>query len=324
MRITNSMMMNSMMINMNKNMSRMSKTEENLATGKKFLKPSDDPIGVSRSLRLNTDVANMAQFKRNAEDAESWLDTTEMAVNNVIDVLQRARELTVKATSDTNSLDERNAIATEISQLKDQLINIANTNYAGSYIFSGFKTNKPCIGEDGKYSFQENASDPAQTLKASEGIEFNVGIGDRIGINFTAQKLFGVMKTAAGTDDPINGSANVSTGDTPQTIAVFDQLIADLGRGDTEGIKKALNRMDIQLNNANAVRAEIGVKSNRLDLTMNRIEDDSINLQSLLSKNEDADIAEVIMNLKMQENIYKASLSGGANIIQPSLMDFLR
>ncbi len=107
-------------------------------------------------------------------------------------------------------------------------------------------------------------------------------------------------------------------------IQVFDDLIKDLNDGNTGGISNALNRLDIHFNNINAVRAEIGVKTNRLELTLNRIEDDTLNLKELLSKNEDADIAEVIMNLKMQENVYQASLSGGAKIIQPTLMDFLR
>lgn len=326
MRITNSMMLNSMMRNMGKNLSRMSKTEENLATGKKFLRPSDDPIGVSRSLRLNTEVANMEQFKRNAEDALSWMDTTEMAINNIVDVLQRARELTLSANNGSNSDDERKAIATEITQLKEQLINIGNTNYAGSYIFSGFKTNKPPIGADGKYSLQENTTDPSQTLSASEIIEFNVGVGDRMGINFTVQKIFGVITPTSTIDDPINASSSVSTNSASQMIEVFNQLIDDLQApgGDTAGISSGIARLDIQLDNANAARAEIGVKTNRLDLTINRINDNTINLKDLLSKNEDADIAEVIMNLKMQENVYKASLSGGARIIQPTLMDFLR
>ncbi len=74
----------------------------------------------------------------------------------------------------------------------------------------------------------------------------------------------------------------------------------------------------------NAIISEIGVKVNRVELTSNRILDDTLNLKDLLSKNEDADIAEVVMNLKLQEYVYQASLSGGAKIIQPSLVDFLR
>ena len=82
--------------------------------------------------------------------------------------------------------------------------------------------------------------------------------------------------------------------------------------------------MDKQLENVLAVRAEVGAKSNRVDLIKNRLQDDNYNFTVLLSKNEDADLAQVITNLKMDENVYRASLAAGARIMQPSLIDFLR
>ena len=327
MRITNSMMLNSMMRNMGKNLSRMSKTEEMLATGKKFSLPSDNPIGVSRSLRLNTDVANMEQYKRNTEDAASWMGTTETSLDNIVTVFQRARELTVQAANETNSKEERSAIGIEMSQLKNQIVSIANSTYAGSYIFSGFKTNQALMDGDGNYL-------PAD-LSKNETIEFNIGIGDRMAVNILPQKLFGVIgvKTA---DDPVDANAIINPtplpppalppplNKVPQMIQVFDDLIKGLQNNVTSDIKTGLVRLDIQFNNVNAVRSEVGVKTNRLELTLNRIDSDILNLKDLLSKNEDADMAEVIMNLKMQENVYQASLSGGAKIIQPTLLDFLR
>lgn len=118
-------------------------------------------------------------------------------------------------------------------------------------------------------------------------------------------------------------TSRVDTGDKSQLIAIFDQLIKDLRDDNTEGLSKGLSRIEKQSDNINAIRAELGVKMNRVELTTNRILDDTLNLKELLSKNEDADIAEVIMNLMMQEYVYKASLSGGARVIQPTLVDFL-
>lgn len=324
MRITNSMMVSNMMRNIGKNLVRMDKLQMNLATGKKFIKPSDDPIGVSRSLRLNTEVANLEQYKRNAEDALSWLDTTETALDNVVSVLHRARELTVQASSETNTVDERKAVAAEIDQLKEQLVKVGNTTYAGSYIFTGFKTNYPLFDNSGDYYFKNDPADPAQTLNASEIIEFNVGIAERIDVNFIGQRLFGTTAGGSTIDDVVDSTTAVTSGDSSQLIDVFEQLVTDLNADNSTGISDALNRLDTHFGNINAIRAEIGVKSNRLELTINRIEDDYLNIKDLLSKNEDVDMAEVIMNLKMEENVYRASLSGGAKIIQPSLVDFLR
>lgn len=315
MRITNGMMVNTLMRNLGNNLKRMDKTQQNLATGKKFINPSDDPIGVSRSLRLNTDLSVMDQYKRNVSDSQSWMETTEIALSNITEVLKRAKELTVQAASETYSVEQRTAIAGEIEQLKEQLISIANSNYAGSYVFSGYKTDKKLMNDLGVYDVG------GQTLSFSESIGINVGNGDRLGINFVGQRVFGI---GLGTG-PINVTGN-AIGDTSksQLIDVFDQLATDLKADDTPGISSALSRIESYMNNTSAVTAEIGVKGNRLELTSNRIEDDVVNLKSLLSKNEDADMAEIIMNLKNEENVYRASLSGGAKIIQPSLVDFIR
>jgi flagellar hook-associated protein 3 FlgL len=424
MRVTNGMMVNNMMRNITRNYSRMDKLQEMMATGKKFNRPSDDPIGVSRSLRLNTEVATMGQYKRNVDDTVSWLSSTEMAMDNIGEILKRAKELTVQAASDTNSVNERNAIAGEIKELRNQLVQIANTTYAGSYIFSGFKTDKPLLKTNGEYDIGGGK------LTGDEVIETNVGIGDRMGMNSIGQRIFGLcldpltdldlttsdsiaqhqsMKSkylsfpigsASGTITfemtyggntenislayPINtpgalvtnltGELNtafglgeitadivdnklvlesdngeffigdtatdleliglessqisvsrVESGDKSQLIAIFDTLVDDgLAVNNSDIIREAMSRIDAQINNINAVRGEIGVKTNRAELTNNRILDDTINLTDLLSKNEDADMTEVIINVKMQENVYRASLSTGARIIQPSLVDFLR
>ncbi len=417
MRVTNGMMVNNLMRNLSKNLGRMEKTQQQLSSGKKFINPSDDPIGVSRSLRLNTEIATMDQYKRNADDVKSWLSTTEMAVGNINEILKRAKELTLQAVNETNSISERAAIKEEIEELKNQLVQIGNTTYAGSYLFSGFKTDKPLLKSDGTYDLGGGTS----KLTLDEIIEVNIGVGDKIGENFIGQRLFGLLSSGTdldvtpaaslenkqsmkgsylssadlssinstdsfvinygGVNTTINftnapytdldalkadisaavsaagvtvdvvdnklvfeangkfsinsgteiGLANnqesvsrVDSGNKSQLIAVFDQLISDLGNDDTDGISKALSRIERQADNVNAIRAEIGVKTNRIELTTNRITDDTLNLKDLMSKNEDADIAEVIMNLKMEEYVYQASLSGGAKIIQPTLVDFIR
>jgi flagellar hook-associated protein 3 FlgL len=78
------------------------------------------------------------------------------------------------------------------------------------------------------------------------------------------------------------------------------------------------------MDNITRVRADVGARYNRLELTENRLSKNIYNFTKLMSENEDIDQAENIMLLKSEENVYQASLAGGARIIQPSLMDFLR
>ncbi len=185
MRITNNMLINNMMRNLNNNLKKMNKIQQKLSSGKKFQLPSDDPIGVSRSLKLNTDIAKIEQYKRNLDDAVSWLEITESAVAKVEDVLQRARELTVQAANGTNSDDDLKMISSEIEQLKDHLIKISNTTYAGRYIFSGYKTDVPLLDENGFYK--------PNTLHKDEISRYNVGVSDSIEVNVVGVRVFGKL-----------------------------------------------------------------------------------------------------------------------------------
>ena len=92
MRITNNMLISNMMLSLSNNLNRTQKYQEQLATGKKISLPSDDPIVASKSLKLRTDVAEIQQYKRNTDDATSWMDITESTMGQITDVFQRMRK----------------------------------------------------------------------------------------------------------------------------------------------------------------------------------------------------------------------------------------
>lgn len=302
MRITNNMLINNMLNNLNNNLNRMNKYQNQLATGKKISLPSDDPIVASRALKLRTDVAEIQQYKRNVDDANSWMDITETTLGQMGDVMHRVRELAVQAGNETNTPEDLDKIKQEMGQLKVQMVHLANTTYAGRYIFSGFKTDKALMDDNGVFLID---------ISNSEQIHFEIGIGDDIHINVTGSDLF-------------NNGTDAAAGDTSGLLATFDAIITALDAGDNEDVGNMLGHIDDDINNILRVRSGIGARMNRLELTANRLEDDFINFTSLMSKNEDADIAEVIMNLQNEENVYRASLSAGARVIQPSLVDFLK
>lgn len=143
MRITNSMMRNNSLWSINKNEELMNKYDRQISSGKKIQKPSDDPIVAVRALKFRTNVREIKQFKTNSEDATSWLSVNEQSMSNTINLLKRARDLTVQGASDIYSKEDRESIMAEFEQIKTQFMNEGNVNYAGRYIYSGFKTDKP-------------------------------------------------------------------------------------------------------------------------------------------------------------------------------------
>jgi flagellar hook-associated protein 3 FlgL len=118
--------------------------------------------------------------------------------------------------------------------------------------------------------------------------------------------------------------ATGATGDSPAMIQLFNDVIADMDAGNHKQISDFLDVFDAQIGNVLRCRADVGARQNRVDLSTDRMSMDEVNFTDLLSKNEDVDVAETIMNLKNEENVYQASLAGGARIIQQTLVDFLR
>lgn len=146
MRITNKMMTNNSMSHINTNKNLMSKLEEQYSSQKKIQRPSDDPIIAVRALKLRSNLAQLNQYyEKNIPDAKAWMEVTESAMKNVNGILTSINTYCNQGASDTLTKDDRNSIIQNITQLKDQIYQEGNTNYAGRYVFTGYKTDNSLI-----------------------------------------------------------------------------------------------------------------------------------------------------------------------------------
>lgn len=314
MRITNGMLTNNMLSNLNSNLNRMERYQNQGATGRKFDKPSDDPIGMSRSLKLYTDISKVTQYERNLNDANSWMHTTEEALGEIEQIIQRTRELTAGAANGTNAETDTQAIAEEIKQLKEQVIQLGNARHAGRSIFTGFKTDKDLLKSDGSYNID---------IKKGDVSNYNVGISEDIDVNIVGSRVFGVVSATDDLSKEFDPQQAIE-GDKSSMLSVFDNIIAAMNKGDHQQIDQQLKDIDVVHQNIISIKAEIGAKTNRLDMTEKRLSSEKLNFETNLSQNEDVDYADLIMKTKIAETVYQASLSISGRIIQPTLMDFLR
>lgn len=295
-RVTQTMLNSQLLRNLNNNLGRLENLQNQMSTGRKINKPSDDPVGISFSLRYRSEIAENDQYERNVNSAMSWLEYSDKMLGQVNDVMQRARELAVQGSNETNPQTALDNIASEISQLYEQLVEIGNSKFNGKYVFNGELTDiKPYTVAD------------ADTETTDSGkIQFAIGVGVKLPINVTGEEVFG------------------APGEESNTFALLKEMESLLKQGDTAGVSNLLGNLDKRMDRFLGLRAEVGAKTNRVELAENRIADININLTSMQAKTEDADMAELIMQIKMDENVYQASLSAGAQLIKPSLLDFLR
>jgi flagellar hook-associated protein 3 FlgL len=301
-RITNLMISRSVLTDLNDVSQRLAKTQQKMSSGKEITRPSDDPYGTSRSLALRSDLDGTQQYQRNIGEATAWQNITDAALSKINDAVQRARELTIQAATDSAGQAARSAAAQEIDQLIETIKGEANASYGGSYVFSGtaIATKPYAVGGADAY-----AGDNGTVAR-------EIGPGVSVTVNTIGQTVLGDGQTA---------------GDNKLLDVLRD--ITDNLRGGTTADANALRGTDLQRLDANLAtltqtRATVGATTNRLESADARLQQVEETTTKLLSDVEDADMAKTYIDYSMQQNVYQSALRAGSNIIQQSLLDFLR
>jgi len=163
MRITNKMMTNNALYNINNNKNLLSRLEQQYSSGKKITKPSDDPIVAVRALKFRTNLSELNQYyEKNIPDALAWMDVTESALNTVNSIITSMNTYCNQGANDYPTAEDRNAIATNLEQLKGQLYQEGNTNYAGRYVFSGYKTDTSLVFNEATTNLKYEITEPLE------------------------------------------------------------------------------------------------------------------------------------------------------------------
>ena len=293
MRVTQGMLAANSLKQISNSYNKLETLQNQLSTGKKITRPSDDPVVATKGMAYRSNLSEVNQYKRNLTEAQSWFDSSESGLEQVNSILQRTKELVVQGLNGTNESDDRQAIAREIEQLKLDYMQVGNTQVAGNYIFNGVNVGAPPISENASGMIESKINLDPFSVEVSKGIQLRVNIHPE---NIFGQGAFDLMN-------------NVQT--------AFEQ-------NDVNSLKDLSTQVDTQLSTLLAERSELGARSNRLELIENRLDSQEITATKMLSNNEDADIEKVITDLTVQESVHRAALGVGAQIIQPTLLDFLR
>ena len=298
MRITNKLLVTNSLSSLNRGLEQLEYLSGRLAAGKKILVPSDDHIGTGNVLRMHRGLEETRQYVGNTDYGIGMLTATDGALTDLTEILQRARELAVYGANGTLPEDSLHALAKEVDELLDHAVQVANSHYAGSYIFGG----------------QETTTRPYAIDKSDDG--------DSIKIEYQGSSMAINVEVGPGSELDINVPGSLVFDKAFEVLITLGELLTI---GDTDQISSgSIAELDESISQVLRFQAEVGAKSKRLEITKNRLEGLDLNLQTLISKTEDIDVAEAIMQFKMQENAYRLALDTTARIIQPTLMDFLR
>ena len=296
-RITNLMVSQQILANINSSQGTLDNTEEELSTGLQINEPSDDPSGASLATQLKAQISSLGNYTSNVTDGQAWTSQGLSAMSSISDQLQRAQELVIEANNGTMSASDLNATADEVNQLIAGVKSDANTQYDGQYVFSGTAT-----------STQPYATGAVDTYAGnSDAVTREVNPGSPVTVNGNLDSVLSGSNANPGLLTTLRSIATDLSGNPPTT--------ANLG-SDLTALKNNLSSLE-------QVQAQVGSASSRLDLAATRIDSQQTADTTALGGVQDVNMAAAYTTYSNEQAAFTAALKAGANIVQTSLMDFL-
>jgi len=276
-----------------------SRISQQMATGKKILKPSDDALGTVQLMALKKEQANIEQFNSNISNARRQLGSAETYISSMSDTLLKLRDLTLEAGNGAYGLSERQALAAEMQSLKDALMDTANAKGSnGKYLFSGSEVNTPPISGPvaGAYSYDGD----------NLGRQISISSGVQVTSNFDVQDVF------------FNGG-----GDFFQELDDFIDTLNTQTGSVANDVTNMLDSLDTSITGNLKLLTDVGGRINSLDKVQLTNDDIELYSQTLQLELESLDYGQASMQLTQAELALQATQQVYIKVNQLNLFDQL-
>jgi flagellar hook-associated protein 3 FlgL len=280
---------------------KLSKTQQQIATGKRILTPSDDPSGAARSLNLQKQIATREQYQDNIGIVRSRLELQESTLDAATRLWQRAHELAIQGNNATVDAAGRAGMAEEVDQLLGELLGLANTKDSnGEYLFSGYQRDTQPFVDAGGGTFQYRGDQGQRLIRISA--ERQIGDAE------TGLEIFmDIPSSSGGTQDAFS-------------------MLYDLSQGLRAGadLSASINDAQLVMEKTLEMRTRAGARLKTAEEQEQVNADYLLSLQTQLSGVQDLDFAEAISRLNLQATTLEAAQQSFVRLQNLSLFNYLR
>src|SRR6056297_1103269 len=316
MRVSNKMMSRQFLSNLNKLYNDMAYSHKQVSTGKAFFKVSDDPINAVKSMNIKSELQRADLYESNIKQAVTVLDEQEAGISHISDSLVEVEGILQQALNETYNDNDRESMAQVVEATKENIISLLNKDYAGKYIFGGYNTaTTPLVKDGDTYKYNNfdilEITNPATGTNPSiddflnQSMDYNTGKGTKVDVSLSALEIVG------------SGEDNL--------FKLLDDISNKLENpGDPGDLNEYLSDVTGYFDDLQVTRSSVGAKISNLNMLEDQIFENKNNLTELMSKVSEIDIEEAVIDYQTNQMVYNAALKVGANIIQPTLVDFLR
>lgn len=321
-RMTTSMMAGTTLATIQRNFNRLADVNKQLSSGKRMSFASDDPASSVSSMRLRKELAATEQFKRNISDANSWLATSDAAMQSVADRYTEARTLLINSIDGALGDKSQGALAAQLRKIAESIMSQANSTYLGRTVFAGnsdkglvFKT-----GSDGHDTIFLAAEKDEITAKT---VDRRIDADTTVQANVDGNKLFGT-----GTIEWDGNTLKTDNNPSVMNLLIAAAQILESPTGPAgenrqkiESIQKELGERFAKLQEA---QSAVGARHKQVLEAQNSVVFDLQQVKGQISDVEDIDIQKVTIDMSLASMAYQASLSSTQRVVQPTLLDYLR
>ena len=292
------------------------------ASGKKLAVASDDPASVRPVLNTRKQLSNVDRHLTTLGRAADTMAAADTQLGQVENIMQRAREIMTGAGNPTLSPADRTVLADELAQLRDQLIDTANTSVDGRFLFAGYQENTaPFVAnpayDPATYDPADSATWPVSYQGDGNVTRLEIGTGQTEQVSLAGSDLFlGV----AGWDPSGTNSVDADRHDLFAELARAEEAVRS---GDPAAMQTSLADLEGAADQNRQLRAQLGVRASRVETAVEFQEGLKIDLKAILSRYEDADAIEVFNDIVQQESAFQAALSVTGRVSQLSILDYL-
>lgn len=287
---------------------------EQAASGLRVIKPSDDSFATKSILDVNSQMNKLNSYLNNMALAQNELDVLDGTLSSLTNLVEKATELTAQASNGTYSNEDMDYIKIQIDQVIESVIDLANTEYNGTYIFSGTATStktyttNPATGNI-TYNGTPVTDDYQRCTTISDGVA--------VSINTTGDQVFGSYTAEIAGSPP---TPEVAVG----LLGTLKQISNALGNHNQAAVSNRLSGLGTALDTVSVNRTKFASVSNRFQITENSINTTKTQLESYKSDLRDADLSDVLSDLTAQETALKATYSITSSLLSgSSLLDYL-
>lgn len=290
MRITNSILHRTALGGVTRGLSNLEEATRKVTSGLRVERPSDDPVATSGIMRSSSGLRAIDQYLRNLSTAESRLAVEDDVLNQLGNVLSRARELGVGQGTDTATAETRLSARVEVNGLIETVRALGNSRLGEAWVFGGDEAHRPPFSED-----------PLVPLPGGEGA-VEIAAGQTVQTAHSAQTIF------------------ADTG----ALDALARLATALEQDSRPAIGEALVELESAFGSVQQLVGEVGGRLNRVDVARENLTALDTSLRTHRSDLQDIELEEAMSDLVRQQVAYQTALASNARILSLNLTDYLR